>query len=1176
MIARSNFAARSLLMVAFVMLIAQTSGKAAPGDALSYAKGFSGTIDYVVGTVDLTPQANPIDQYGFSTGTLSIAGVPHDADIVGAYLYWETITLDADPAQAAGVKFRDHEILLNDVVAVKKSSQALQGSSASCWSSGVPLRMTLFRADVLPILPARVDSDGRPTGKRIVNDADLAAHGLPAHTVYLPVSAGNQVPESAGASLVLVYSHPTQPFRKVVFYDGLHIQPSTTTPMTQTLRGFYKSASVKSAKITHLIASGQPNNNERVFFNDADPVGGSLVMNQISGPDPISGGASSQRTWSALTYDVSQYMNPGANSSGGYGETATTMVDHTPGGGYDCLTWGAVIFSTAMADAEAGGGDGIPDALEDTPGGLEDPDDTQLPDLNAMGASSGHKDLFVEVNSLWAAAGTAYGDASAPYSDTAPTATDTTGHIHLPTPEDFKRIGDAYAAHGITLHVDVGDIDVYHAHGIVTHADWVDDYSSTDADAYFVPSVLARGGETVKERACDPANPNCQFPAYPGTIGWKFGMQLYRDAPVGDNGEELDFTNPATATAWQAGAHRRRFDRSRLGLFHYLLYAHARGTPRSQPCLAFGEPSPYDAHHGTSCVTPNPNFNPLKYHVPTTAGGVADLPGGNALVTLGLWDEFVGRPFVRASTTFHELGHNLNLWHGGAPAVFGDSAPAAPAAPASTYIEPNCKPNYLSSMSYLFQVHGLFDDSDGIHLDYSGTAVDPLNESVSLADGPLSPLPPYRSAWYAPASSPLAIGLGVPAAGRYCSGRAFAPNPNPLMARVYTSAVAAPVDWDGNPLTSASGPQDVNLDGTLSATLNGFSDWDNIRLNQLASGRKVVKYQVELADGTGYADTIDYGSADTIDFGSADTIDFGSGDTFQSADTIDFGSGVFFDQTSGSAIDFGSADTIDFGSADTIDFGSADTIDFGSADTIDFGSGTSREEVDYDIAKALGPAVPYGLSGCVIGTSPDCLVTTGVLSGDPSYHRNLLRWNAATVGHVVAYLIERRSEDANVPYAPSGSSPTNSFVDPEELPSGKAFSYRVRSRFDDGTLSGWSLPVTIVAVNDAPLAAAESYTVATKSKLNVRAPGVLANDADADSPSTFTARRVVLVDTTANGTLVLNAATGAFTYKANPTFVGIDTFTYKVNDGPWSGNPAVPLSADSDVVTVTITVTKKK
>jgi hypothetical protein len=1209
---RPRFATTALLIMAFGILFAQTGGQAAPGDALPYARGYSGTINYVVGSVDLTEQANPIDQYGFSTGTISITGVPDDADIVAAYLYWETITLDADPSQAAGVKFRDHELLLNDVMAVKKSSQALTGSTASCWSSGVPLRMTLFRADVLPLLPVRVDKDGKPTGKRIVNSDDLTRRGLQPHKVYLPMSPGNQVPESAGASLVIVYSHQTEAFRKVVFYDGIFIQPDTTTPMTQTLRGFYKSASAKSAKITHILGSGQPNGNERVYFNDSN----SPTMTKISPADPVVGGSASQRGWSALTYDVSNLMNPGANSSGGYGETATTKLDHAPGGGYDCLAWGSVIFSTAMADDDPNGdpgivngpkGDGIPDGLEDAAGGLKNPDDTQLPDLKGMGAGSGQRDLFVEVNGMWAPADTYYGDATAPYSSTITTFPDPTapypypnGHVHLPTPEDFKRVGLAYAAHGIKAHFDVGNLDTYHGHGIVPHADWIDDYTSTDADQYLVGSAYARGGEVIRERACDPLNPSCQFPAYPGTVGWKLGLQIYRDAPVGDNGEELDFTDPAVVSAWEAGTqHRRRLDRARFGLFHYALYAHARGTPKSQPCLVFGEPGPYDVNNGTTCTTNNPDFDPLQYHVPTSASGVADLPGGNLLVTLGLWDELVGRPFVRASTTFHELGHNLYLWHGGKAAIFGDDAPLAPALPTSTYIEPNCKPNYQSSMSYMFQIHGLFDDSDIAHLDYSGTAIADINKTADLTDGQLLNPAPYRFAWYAPSSSPLALSLGVSKSSRYCSGRPFTPNPDPFMARVYTTTVAAPIDWNGDTFQNVSGAQDVNLDGTSNSPLLGFNDWSSIRLNQIGAGRKVVKFQAELVSGTGYGDTIDFGSGDTVDFGSGDTIDFGSGDTidFGSGDTIDFGSGLFFDQSSGDVIDFGSGDTVDFGSGDTVDFGSGDTVDFGSGDTVDFGSGTPRQEVDYDGARGLGRAVPYGLAACAIGTTAQCNVTPTVGSGTPFYHRNLVRWNASTVGHVAAYLIQRKRAGADdTTYTQIGTSTTNYFIDPEELPDGVlnptlAFTYRVRAQFDDNdpsSVSGWSQPVTISAVNNPPVGAADSYTMLNNTTLTAPAPGVLGNDADVDSPSAFIGRRVVITSPaggttsgdfitvmTANlGTLVMNTSTGGFTYTPKGGFVGTDSFQYYSNDGLW-GATAIPLSGNSGTVTVTIRVTKK-
>src|SRR5262249_15634976 len=156
---------------------------------------------------------------------------------------------------------------------------------------------------------------------------------------------------------------------------------------------------------------------------------------------------------------------------------------------------------------------------------------------------------------------------------------------------------------------------------------------------------------------------------------------------------------------------------------HYLLYAHTRGKGKSPfPCLVNGQPAQYDLNNGTACTTNNPD-----YHVPSSAGGIADLPGGNAMVSLGYWDEFVGKPFVRASTTFHELGHNANLTHGGAPTMWGNKGLNT-----ATIVEPYCKPGYLSTMSYTFQVHGLFLDDDSIHLDYSGTVHDSVGETLFL------------------------------------------------------------------------------------------------------------------------------------------------------------------------------------------------------------------------------------------------------------------------------------------------------------------------------------------------------------------------------------------------------------------------------------------------------------
>ncbi len=269
---------------------------------------------------------------------------------------------------------------------------------------------------------------------------------------------------------------------------------------------------MRLAKLTHIIASGQPNNNDRIRFN-----------NQTLATNAIPSGSSSQRAWANPTFNISSTLMNSATNSTQFGETVTTTVDHQPANGSDdCLTWGAVIFSTAVADVDD---DGLPDGLEDNPAGLTDPDGRVLPNLNLMGAASRdplpngplHPDIFIEVNAAWAAAGTSYGSLQHPFSPTEPIRTDSVGHNHMPTPENLKMIGDAFAARGITAHFDVGDIAAYHApnpdpptgtydpkkFGVVAHSDWVDDYTSTVADDYLVPSAYARGGEVVKETYCD-------------------------------------------------------------------------------------------------------------------------------------------------------------------------------------------------------------------------------------------------------------------------------------------------------------------------------------------------------------------------------------------------------------------------------------------------------------------------------------------------------------------------------------------------------------------------------------------------------------------------------------------------------------------------------------------------
>ena len=100
--------------------------------------------------------------------------------------------------------------------------------------------------------------------------------------------------------------------------------------------------------------------------------------------------------------------------------------------------------------------------------------------------------------------------------------------------------------------------------------------------------------------------------------------------------------------------------------------------------------------------------------------------------------------------------------------------------------------------------------------------------------------------------------------------------------------------------------------------------------------------------------------------------------------------------------------------------------------------------------------------------------------------------------------------------------------------------------------------VTVTPVNDAPVAAPDSYSVNQGATLTVNAPGVLVNDTDVDGdPLT-----AVVATKPANGSLVLNP-NGSFTYTPAPGFSGADSISYKATDA----------TATSAPVTVSISVT---
>jgi hypothetical protein len=73
--------------------------------SLPFAKQFLVTGNYVVGSVDLLPANTGT---GELTGTLPMAGVPANAEVISAYLYWEILSTSV--TQNDGAKFRGEPI----------------------------------------------------------------------------------------------------------------------------------------------------------------------------------------------------------------------------------------------------------------------------------------------------------------------------------------------------------------------------------------------------------------------------------------------------------------------------------------------------------------------------------------------------------------------------------------------------------------------------------------------------------------------------------------------------------------------------------------------------------------------------------------------------------------------------------------------------------------------------------------------------------------------------------------------------------------------------------------------------------------------------------------------------------------------------------------------------------
>src|SRR5262245_13889539 len=324
---RSRVSVYLLLVVACIQI--SLFGKPAAASDLTLFQRYYGTMDYsVTGTGSLQGSGKRDKVTGEYLTSKSIkVDFPRTADLVAAFLYWGAHENSPLPASARG--YLSYPGSPNARVKILGKPIGSINQIVPCWNTGgsnsssngnAPF-LRLYRADVLRYLKA-------PGSDEIATDITVRLRD--------GGSTGNGNTLTEGASLVLVYRHPSLSFKSIVIYDGTNIMDAQHNSMSLDIKGFYQ-ASAGAAKITHIVGNGDQNHSEILSFNGTE-----LERNPF------------QTRWENKTYDVSTRMGSVV------GSVNTTV---SPDGAiFDCVSWGAVVFSTTVLDTDE---DGLLDRSEE-------------------------------------------------------------------------------------------------------------------------------------------------------------------------------------------------------------------------------------------------------------------------------------------------------------------------------------------------------------------------------------------------------------------------------------------------------------------------------------------------------------------------------------------------------------------------------------------------------------------------------------------------------------------------------------------------------------------------------------------------------------------------------------------------------------------------------------------
>ena len=275
----------TIMLGSLVILgLAQSALAQAGTNPLNIFKNYFVTGDYVVGGwVEGLP-----DGSGYAPGTITIpdpkqqpflqpgvpSTVPKGAEIVAAYLYWGTV--ESNQSSLAGQQAFFNGYAISGAILGNLNAPVSWSSGGCSGSAQGSKTMRTYRADVRQYMPLDTNSTSPTFGALVGNGSirvRLADSG----------SNGNATPFALGATLVVIYRvlSPPLPLNAIVLYDGSYAPNNSAQTVVQKLAGFYQPAISSVAKLTHIVANGQPNKSEQVYLNNT-----SQPLNSIYGSQP--------------------------------------------------------------------------------------------------------------------------------------------------------------------------------------------------------------------------------------------------------------------------------------------------------------------------------------------------------------------------------------------------------------------------------------------------------------------------------------------------------------------------------------------------------------------------------------------------------------------------------------------------------------------------------------------------------------------------------------------------------------------------------------------------------------------------------------------------------------------------------------------------------------------------